>query len=121
LIFFDTAGPTSTIWYYEQPRPDGRKKYTKTAPILYEDLSCCLAWWNERTVNEHAWNVDATGRIQRTTDGRVIACNLDIKNPHAVQTIDHRSPEEIVESIIEKERRILDIMGEIKATLARDP
>ena len=116
LIFLDTAGPTQTIWYYEQPRPEGRKKYT--APLLHEELDDCLAWWSDRTENEHAWKVDAGGLIQRNGDGRVTACNLDLKNPHASQAIDHRPPEEIVDSIIEKERRILAIMEEIKATLA---
>ena len=53
--------------------------------------------------------------------GRVIACNLDSKNPHAAETIDHRAPEEIVDAIIDKERRILAIMEEIKATLAEGP
>ena len=120
LIFFDTTGPTRTIWYYEQPRPEGRKKYTKTAPLLSEEFAGCLDWWNNRAENEQAWNVDATGLIQLDGDGRVTACNLDLKNPHAAETIDHRPPEEIVDSIIEKERRILAIIEEIRATLPRD-
>ena len=33
LIFFDTTGPTRDIWYYEMPLPEGRKKYSKTAPM----------------------------------------------------------------------------------------
>ena len=49
------------------------------------------------------------------------ACNLDLKNPHTGEAIDHRRPGEIVDSIIEKERRILAIMEEIKATLAEEP
>ena len=121
LIFFDTTGPTTEIWFYEQPRPEGRKKYTKTAPLLYEEFADCLAWWSNRTENEHAWKAPANGLIQRNGDGRVTACNLDLKNPHAGEAIDHRPPEEIVDSIIEKERRILAIMEEIKATLAEEP
>jgi type I restriction enzyme M protein len=121
LIFFDTTGPTRTIWYYEQPRPEGRKKYTKTAPLLYEEFADCLAWWTDRTENEHAWKVDAGGLIQRNGDGRVTSCNLDLKNPHAGEAVDHRPPGEIVDSIIQKERRILAIMEEIKATLAEGP
>jgi type I restriction enzyme M protein len=33
LLFFDRSGPTREVWYYEQPLPEGRKNYTKTAPI----------------------------------------------------------------------------------------
>ena len=118
LIFFDTTGPTRTIWYYEQPRPEGRRKYSKTAPLLYDEFADCLAWWQNRQENERAWRVDTRGLVQRDEQGRVTACNLDVKNPNAGENADHRQPAEIVGSIIDKERRILSIMDEIKATLA---
>ena len=118
LIFFDTSRPTKIIWYYEQPRPEGRKKYSKTAPLIYEEFANCLAWWNNRKENAHAWQVDAKGLVQRDEQDRVVACNLDIKNPHSDKIVDHRSPTKIVDSIIDKERRILTIMDEIKAALA---
>ena len=118
LMFFDTSGPTRSIWYYEQPKPEGRKKYTKTAPLTFEEFASCLAWWKEREVNERAWQVDVAGLIQRDDDGRVVGCNLDMKNPYAEEAEDHRAPTEIVDAIIAKERRVLEIMDEIKATLA---
>ena len=118
LIFFDTTGPTQAIWYYEQPRPEGRRKYTKTAPLLYEEFAGCLAWWNRREESERAWRLDARGLVQRDDQGRVTACNLDVKNPHGGETAGHRSPADIVDGIIDKERRILAIMDDIKATLA---
>lgn len=118
LIFFDTSGPTRDIWYYEQPRPEGRKKYSKTAPMAYEGFSGCLAWWKNREENERAWKVDGPSLIQRDADGRVIACNLDIKNPHAAEIEDHRRPGEIVDAIIHREQEIIAIMEEIRAELA---
>ena len=72
----------------------------------------------KREENEHAWRVDVKGLVQRDDQGRVTACNLDVKNPHAGETADHRSPAEIVDGIIDKERRILALMDELKATLA---
>lgn len=118
LIFFDTSGPTRDIWYYEQPLPEGRKKYSKTAPMAYEEFAGCLAWWNDRKENDRAWKVNGAELVQRDVEGRVIACNLDIKNPHATEAEDHRKPQEIVDAIIERERKILSIMDEIKAELA---
>ena len=56
--------------------------------------------------------------MQRDDAGRVTACNLDLKNPHSEDPEDHRSPVEIIDAIIAKERRVLEIMDEIKATLA---
>ena len=100
LIFFDTTGPTKDIWYYEMPLPEGRKKYSKTAPMAYEEFADCLAWWKKREPNERAWKVSAADLIQRDAQDRVVACNLDIKNPHSGEVADHRAPAEIVDAIL---------------------
>ena len=39
MLFFDRSGPTREVWYYEQPLPEGRKNYTKTAPIQFEEFA----------------------------------------------------------------------------------
>ena len=44
ILFFDRSGPTREVWYYEQPMPEGRKNYTKTAPIQFEDFSALISW-----------------------------------------------------------------------------
>lgn len=119
LIFFDTTGPTRDIWFYEQPLPEGRKKYSKTQPLQYEEFGDCRAWWNDRQEGPLAWKVRAPDLIQRDDQGRVTAVNLDQKNPHAKEAIDHRPPTEIVESIISKEREVLAILDEIRALVAQ--
>jgi type I restriction enzyme M protein len=58
ILFFDRSGPTRDVWYYEQPLPEGRKSYTKTSPIQFEEFSDCLKWWQKRGENEHAWRWD---------------------------------------------------------------
>jgi type I restriction enzyme M protein len=58
LIFFDRSGPTHDIWYYELPLPEGRKKYSKTAPLQYDEFAACLTWWNQREENAQAWRID---------------------------------------------------------------
>lgn len=112
LLFFDRSGPTEDIWYYEQPLPEGRKNYTKMKPMRYEEFAGCLAWWNEREENEHAWKVSAEEVLAS-------GCNLDVKNPHSKEELEHLPPEELAESILQKERRIMEIMEEIQQTLAR--
>jgi type I restriction enzyme M protein len=42
LLFFDRSHPTEEVWYYEQPLPEGRKNYTKTQPIQFEEFAGCL-------------------------------------------------------------------------------
>jgi type I restriction enzyme M protein len=44
--------------------------------------------------------------------------NLDIKNPNGKKDLKQLPPEELVESILYKEKRIAQIMNEIKCLLA---
>ena len=65
LLFFERGGPTETIWYYELLLPEGRKKYSKTAPLQFEEFAPVLAWWNEREEGAQAWKIDFAAK--RTT------------------------------------------------------
>jgi type I restriction enzyme M protein len=58
ILFFDRSGPTGEVWYYEHPLPEGRKNYTKTQPIQFEEFKVCLAWWKKREEGERAWKWD---------------------------------------------------------------
>src|SRR5207245_589482 len=86
LLFFDRSGPTKEVWYYEQPLPEGRKQYTKTQPIQFEEFEPCLTWCKKREENEQAWRVPAKDILAN-------GCNLDIKNPSAKQDFEHLPPE----------------------------
>jgi type I restriction enzyme M protein len=110
VLFFDRSGPTDDVWYYEHPLPEGRKNYTKTQPLQYEEFAPLLAWWSAREENERAWKVPAAELL-------VNNCNLDRKNPKAATDYEHMPPEQLVEDILAKEHRIVEILGEIKALL----
>ena len=99
--------------------PNGRRRYTKTAPMVFDEFEPCLAWWRNRERNERAWQVDGANLIERDDAGRVIGCNLDVKNPHERRAVDHRTPLEIVDAIIDSERRVQDIADELKAVVLR--
>jgi type I restriction enzyme M protein len=62
LLFFERGGPTDTIWYYELPLPEGRKKYSKTAALQFEAFAPALAWWNAREEGPQAWKLDFAAR-----------------------------------------------------------
>lgn len=113
LLFFDRSGPTKEIWYYEQPLPEGRKNYTKTQPLQFEEFAPCIAWWGNRVENERAWKVPAAEVV-------VNGCNLDRKNPRAKEDITHMPPEQIAADILKKEQRIAEIMENIHKLLARE-
>ena len=112
LLFFDRSGPTKEVWYYEHPLPEGRKNYTKTAPIRYEEFAACQTWWNQREENDRAWKVPATDLLATN-------CNLDRKNPNAAVDIAHLPPEQLVASILHKEQQIAEIMGSIRELLVK--
>jgi type I restriction enzyme M protein len=58
LLFFERGGPTDTIWYYELPVAAGRKKYSKTAPLQFDEFADVLAWWPAREQGPQAWSID---------------------------------------------------------------
>jgi len=121
LLFFDRSGPTKCIWYYEMPLPEGRKNYSKTKPLQFEEFAGCRAWWKKRKPNGRAWKVKAGDVIKKDGDGNLLSVNLDIKNPNAAEALEHLPPEQLVEDILAKERRIIEIMGEIRAVLRKGP
>jgi type I restriction enzyme M protein len=110
LLFFEKGTSTSTIWYYEVPLPEGRKQYTKTMPMRFEDFRPVLDWWDNRQENDYAWKADASAVAANNY-------NLDLKNPNRAKTEDLRPPEDIVASIIKKENQIFDLMNQIKTQL----
>jgi len=117
LLFFDRSHPTEEVWYYEQPLPEGRKNYTKTQPIQFDEFAGCLKWWNgstgspqSREENERAWKVPAAELLAN-------GCNLDRKNPNSAVDFEHLLPEQLADDILKKEQRIAEIMIEIKRTL----
>ncbi|MBI4083929.1 MAG: N-6 DNA methylase [Candidatus Lambdaproteobacteria bacterium] len=114
LLFFDRSGPTREVWYYEHPLPEGRKNYTKTQPLRFEEFQPCLDWWNRREENDRAWKVPAAELLAH-------ACNLDRKNPRGRPDFEHLPPEQLADDILRKEQRIADLMAEIRAALGDRP
>jgi type I restriction enzyme M protein len=119
LLFFDRSGPTKNIWYYELPLPEGRKNYTKTKPLQFEEFADCLKWFGlkRRKENDHAWRIPAADVLEYDAEGQLVSCNLDIKNPNSAEALEHRPPEELVADILTKEQRIIELMDEIRAEL----
>jgi type I restriction enzyme M protein len=112
LLFFDRSGPTREVWYYEHPLPDGRKNYTKTRPIQFEEFAPCLEWWNRRKEDDRAWRLSAEELLTSN-------CNLDRKNPLGQRDFQHLPPEQLADGILEKEQCIAELMAEIKGILGK--
>ena len=72
VLFFEAGEPTRTIWYYELALPEGRKKYTKTQPMQFEEFAACLKWFRQARRTEFttaengkgwAWKVDMAAKV----------------------------------------------------------
>src|SRR5947208_11788273 len=88
ILFFARSETTKDVWYYEQPLPEGRKTYTKTQPMRFEEFADCIKWWDKREENECAWKVSASELLASN-------CNLDRKNPRAKEDITHLPPDQL--------------------------
>lgn len=119
LLFFDRSGPTKDVWYYEQPLPEGRKNYTKTAPIQLEEFAPCLKWWKKREENDEAWTIPAEDLLEYNNDGSLRAVNLDRKNPRTKEGIAHLPPEQLAADILKKEQRIAEIIVRLQTILEK--
>jgi type I restriction enzyme M protein len=114
ILFFDRSRSTKEVWYYEHPLPEGRKNYTKTQPIQFDEFAPCVAWWNKRKENERAWKVKASDILAG-------GCDLDLRNPRGKADLEHMPPEQLAQDILEKELQIVALMREITASISSKP
>jgi type I restriction enzyme M protein len=123
VVFFNRAGPTTSVWYYQVDPPLDRKNYSKTKPMQFEEFGDFLTWFaaDTRTENDHAWEVPVDDLLKVDSDGCIISVNLDRKNPRAEQPLEHLPPAELVASILSKECRIIELVDEIADALKVDP
>ena len=95
VLFFEKGRPTTEVWYYEHPYPEGYKSYSKTKPMRIEEFTPEKEWWENRVENEFAWKVGIDEIRERKF-------NLDIANPNTAEG-GHRDPDELL-ALYEKER-----------------
>ena len=109
LLFFDKTGPTKEIWFYEVRPPDGRKKYSKTRPIRFEEFESCQQWWNKRIENERAW------RLSASDIGN--GYNLDLRNPNRPDDLSHRPLKVLLAELVNTEREILSLLENLEGEM----
>ncbi len=107
VLFLDRSGPTRDVWYYEHPTPEGRRGYSKTQSLQFDEFAPLLDWWHSRRESPQAWRVPVKELIDRNY-------NLDLKNPHAPESLEHLPPGELIESILAKEQRMVELALEAR-------
>jgi len=116
LLFFTKGKPTETVWYYEHPYPEGVKSYNKTKPMRFEEFQPEIDWWGTeaegfatRVENEQAWKVSVD-------DIKARNYNLDIKNPHVEEQINH-DPDKLLQKYEEQQKTIATLRNQLKEIL----
>jgi type I restriction enzyme M protein len=117
LLFFEAGEPTKEIWYYEIQPPTDRKKYSKTRPIQPEEFEEVKKWWSKRKENDIAWKVRRKDVLLTDDGGKLLNVNLDLKNPNKKSEFEYSEPSALVNSILEKEKRIIQLMKEIESEI----
>jgi hypothetical protein len=74
-----------------------------------------------RSDDEAYWYGNTARRSDAAHGRKTRVWSRAIRQTEREQDLEHLPPEKLVESIVEKEKRILEIMGEIKALLAEGP
>jgi type I restriction enzyme M protein len=99
--------------------PDGRKNYTKTKPMQFEELTDCIKWFGKkrREDNDFAWMVAIDEVLRYDKDGGLLSANLDVKNPNSQEALEHLPPEQLAADILDKEQKIIDIIEDVQAEL----
>jgi type I restriction enzyme M protein len=108
ILFFEKTGRTKEVWFYELPPPEGRKGYTKTRPLRFEEFADCEAWWRGRSrrgreKTERAWRVPIA-------DIETNGYNLDLRNPHSPDDLTHRPPGELLVELSKIEQEVLKLL-----------
>jgi type I restriction enzyme M protein len=116
LLFFEKGKPTQEVWYYELPLPDGRRGYTKSKPLAFEEFAACQAWWGGpdrqgREETSHAWCVT----VQDLKDS---AYDLDLASPQSADDLAHHDPAELIAEVIKAEHEILGLLEDLESELA---
>jgi type I restriction enzyme M protein len=112
LLFFDRTSRTKEVWFFEIPAPEGRKKYTKTRPMRFEDFRECQEWWGGST---------RQGRVETALAWRVPIVDieatnfsLDWRNPNRANAQPLRSLADVADDIGHAATRL----GSVGRTLA---
>jgi type I restriction enzyme M protein len=111
LIFQKTGKPTKETWFY-RVEGDGSslRKARKFNPQFRNDFPDLLAKWPKRQTEEgRAWRVPAKQIIDNGYN--MTLASLGLVEPEKTA---HAEPEDILAAVAEKERRILEIVEEMR-------
>jgi len=113
IMFFDRSKKTDVVWFYEHSLSEGRRSYTKTVPLEFEELQDCIDWWKDRKETEKAWKVNVGDLLKYDEHGNLISVNLDLKNPTDIKMVEYEDPEFYLNKIVGNQKQINAMLKEV--------
>ena len=104
VLFFTKGEPTDKIWYYQLD-----KHFTKTKPLTEADLADFLSLQKTKADSENSWTLNAASLGEDY--------DLSVKNPHKVEEVDERTPEDIANEIVALNKQSQKLIDEIISLL----
>lgn len=86
VLFFDKGTPTKKVWYYQVD-----KHFTKTAPLTEADMAEFIRLQKSKGESENSWTIDVADLDENF--------DLSVKNPNKKETVDERTPMDILGSL----------------------
>jgi type I restriction enzyme M protein len=104
LLFFNKAGPTEKIWYYDL----SDVKVGKKTPLTLGHFEEFFKLLPDRADSDRSWTVPRAN---------IEAKNYDLKavNPHAKSNEDTRTPEELLDLIEAKGREVAEALSALRS------
>ena len=104
VLFFRKGEPSRNVWFYQL---NLNRTLGKTNPLTEADLEEFVTLQKSKAESENSWSV-AVSELDEN-------CDLSVKNPHRIEMVDERTPQEIVgdiQALADDSRKLLDeILG----------
>ena len=107
VLFFEKGEPTRKIWYY---RLDPGRNMGKTNPLNDADMAEFVPLQASFADSANSWSIDVAAIDSATYD-------LSVKNPNGGEEAPLRTPDAIIEEMIELDAESAEILACIKAML----
>nr|WP_256415874.1 MULTISPECIES: N-6 DNA methylase [unclassified Aliiroseovarius] len=107
VLFFEKGKPTERVWYYQL---NAGRNMGKTNPLNERDLAEFVDLAKTQELGENSWCVDVEKLNTSTWD-------LTVNNPNRVETVDTRTPQEIIAEIEELDAQAALALQAIKELL----
>ena len=109
ILFFKKGKPTKKIWYYEV-LPEGRERFTKTAPLTLAHFAEFFKLMKRRSDSDHSWTVSMDEIKERNYDLKAV-------NPNGKGEVDTRTPAELLAEIERHNAELKSALADLRQAL----